>query len=337
MKVLSAIVPCYNSAAYMSHCIDTLLSGGDDMEILIINDGSSDQTALIADAYAQQYPHIIRAIHQENAGHGGAINTGISQARGRYLKVVDSDDWVSPDALRTILRELASLIKQEPEIDLLISNYVYEKVGVKRHVIQYANALPEKRILSWDQVGNFRIGQYILMHSVIYRTELLRSCGLKLPEHTFYVDNLFVYDPLPSVRSLYYLNVDLYHYYIGRADQSVQERTMIRRIDQQLKVNRMMLEQVNLDQVENPHLRRYMLNYLEIITTVSSTLLIISGTPEDLAKMKSLWSFIRLQDPRLYRKMRFGVLGQAIHLPGRAGRHLVRLVYKISRKTVGFN
>ncbi|MDD4367597.1 MAG: glycosyltransferase family A protein [Oscillospiraceae bacterium] len=337
MKVLSAIVPCYNSAAYMNHCIDTLLSGGQAVEILIIDDGSTDQTAAIADAYVQQYPDRVRAIHQENAGHGGAINTGIRQAQGHYIKVVDSDDWVSPDALQQILRELERFVSQQLEIDLLISNYVYEKVGVKHHVIQYANALPEKRILSWDEVGNFRIGQYILMHSVIYRTALLRSCGLKLPEHTFYVDNLFVYIPLPSVRSLYYLNVDLYHYYIGRADQSVQERTMIRRIDQQLKVNRLMLVQVNLDQVENPHLRRYMLNYLEIITTVSSTLLIISGTPENLDKMKSLWSFIRQQDTRLYRKMRFGVLGQAIHLPGRAGRHLVRLVYTISRKTVGFN
>ena len=79
----------------MRHCIDTLLPGGDQVEILIVNDGSSDNTAAIADEYEKKYPNICRAIHQENKGHGGAVNTGIKNATGIYLKVVDSDDWVN--------------------------------------------------------------------------------------------------------------------------------------------------------------------------------------------------------------------------------------------------
>ena len=82
----------------------------------------------------------------------------------------------------------------------------------------------------------FMIGQYILMHSVIYRTQLLKECGLELPKHTFYVDNIFVYQPLPHVKNMYYLDVNFYRYFIGRTDQSVNESVMIGRIDQQLRV-----------------------------------------------------------------------------------------------------
>ena len=82
MKILSIAVPCYNSEAYMEKCIDSLLVGGEDVEILVVNDGSSDRTAEIADAYAKKYPTIVKAIHQENGGHGEAVNAGIRNASG---------------------------------------------------------------------------------------------------------------------------------------------------------------------------------------------------------------------------------------------------------------
>ena len=100
MKLLTFAIPCYNSEAYMEKCIESLLPGGDDVEILIVDDGSHDRTAEIADAYEKKYPGIIRAIHQENGGHGEAVNAGIRNATGLYFKVVDSDDWVALDAYR---------------------------------------------------------------------------------------------------------------------------------------------------------------------------------------------------------------------------------------------
>ena len=94
MKLLSIAIPCYNSEKYMRKCIDSLLIGGEDVEILIIDDGSTkDRTAEIADEYEAQFPTIVRAIHKENGGHGSAVNTGIANATGLYFKVVDSDDW----------------------------------------------------------------------------------------------------------------------------------------------------------------------------------------------------------------------------------------------------
>ena len=200
MKLLSIAVPCYNSQDYMRNCVDSLLKGGELVEILIVNDGSKDDTAKIADEYAEKYPTIVRVIHQENGGHGEAVNTGIRNATGFYFKVVDSDDWVNEEAFEAILKKLQELIAGPQTLDMLISNFVYEKQGVKRKkIMRYRKYLPQNRIFTWDEVSNMPVGKYILMHSVIYRTELLRECGLELPKHTFYVDNLFVYQPLMSV------------------------------------------------------------------------------------------------------------------------------------------
>ena len=106
MKLLTFAIPCYNSQDYMEHCIDSILPGGDDVEILIIDDGSKDRTAEIADAYEAKYPGIVRAIHQENGGHGEAVNAGIRNATGLFFKVVDSDDWVDEEAYKQILKKL---------------------------------------------------------------------------------------------------------------------------------------------------------------------------------------------------------------------------------------
>ena len=104
MKILSIAVPCYNSQEYMRKCVDSLLKGGEDVEILIVDDGSKDDTLKIARDYEEKYPTIVKAIHQENGGHGEAVNAGIRNATGLYFKVVDSDDWVNKEAYVQILK-----------------------------------------------------------------------------------------------------------------------------------------------------------------------------------------------------------------------------------------
>lgn len=338
MKLLSVVIPCYNSQEYMKYCIESLLSGGEDVELLIVNDGSSDKTAEIADEYEKAYPSIIRAIHQENGGHGEAVNTGIKNATGLYLKVVDSDDWVDTRAYLKILKTLKEFSDEDKSIDMFISNFVYEKESSKfKKVMKYDDVLPEGKVFTWDDIGKFKKGQYILMHSVIYRTQLLRDCNLVLPKHTFYVDNLFVYVPLKHVKNMYYLNVDFYRYLIGRDDQSVNESIMIRRIDQQIKVNKLMIDKIDLQSIEKESLYRYMLSYLEIITVVSGILLIRSGTKENLVKKKELWEYIKEKDIKVYRSLRYGIMGGMLNLPGSLGRKMCVGAYKISQRIVGFN
>ena len=338
MKLLSIAIPCYNSQDYMESCIESLLVGGEEVEILIVDDGSSDRTAEIADDYARKYPTIVKAIHQENGGHGEAVNAGIRNATGLYFKVVDSDDWVNKEAYVQILKTLYELLRGPQTVDLLISNFVYEKQGATRKkIMQYRKCLPQDRIFGWEEVKHMPKGKYLLMHSMIYRTKLLHECNLELPKHTFYVDNIYVYYPLPHVRTLYYLNVDFYRYFIGREDQSVNEKVMIGRIDQQLFVTKRMIEMYELRMITSKKLRKYMINYLAIMMTVSSILCIRSKKQENLVKKKELWAYLKKKDYKTYVKIRYGILGQTMNLPGRSGRKVSSLAYSVARRLIGFN
>ncbi|HRR77762.1 MAG TPA: glycosyltransferase, partial [Ruminococcus sp.] len=222
MKIISFAVPCYNSQDYMKRCIESLLPGGEDVEIIIVDDGSSDGTYDIAEAYREKYPGIVRVIHKPNGGHGSAVNAGLKAAKGLYFKVVDSDDRLEEAAYLKILGLLKKYAGRKPALDLMISNFFYDnKDENKKTTMRYRTFLPKNRIYSWKDMRRPVKGSYILMHSVVFRTALLKKCGLKLPENTFYVDNLFVFKPLPYVRTMYYLDMDFYDYIIGRADQSV--------------------------------------------------------------------------------------------------------------------
>ncbi len=313
MKYISFAIPCYNSEEYMAHAIDSILPGGEDVEIIIVNDGSRDRTSEKAHEYQSKFPDIIKVVDKENGGHGDAVNSGLSNATGKYFKVVDSDDWVDEESLHRILSLLRQLEEDEQEIDMLISNYVYEKAGIERKkCVHYRNVLPQDEIFRWEDIGHFHLDQYILMHSVIYRTDMLKLTQLKLPRHTFYVDNIYVYYPLPHVRKIYYL-------------------------DQQIFVTKSMIDMYQMGKIGSKKLRAYMINYLAIMMTVSSIIAIRSKKPENLEKKKELWQYLKQKDWKVYIKIRFGILGQTMNIPGRSGRKISSLVYSVARRIIGFN
>lgn len=337
MTLLSIAIPAYNASEYLHYCVESLAVGGDLVEILIVNDGSSDSTQEVAEGLASKFQNV-RVIFQENKGHGGAVNTGLKEATGQYFKVVDSDDWVDCRAYLKILETLTSLNESHQEVDTFISNFVYEKEGLSRKKsMRYDGILPQNKVFGWDEVGEFSKGQYMMMHSLIYRTALLREVGFSLPEHTFYVDNLFVFTPLQAVKTMYYLPVDFYRYFIGRDEQSVNEKVMIKRIDQQLNVNKLLIDQFNEETITNPRLRSYLVKHLEITTVISSALLNRAGTSEHLAKKQELWAYIKATNPKIYREIRNGLLGQLVKPSVLPSRKLANAAYRLSRKIYGFN
>ena len=338
MKLLTFAIPSYNSQDYMEHCILSLLPGGDDVEILIVDDGSKDRTAEIADEYERKYPGIVRAIHQENGGHGEAVNAGIRNATGLFFKVVDSDDWVDYEAYMKILKKLRELAGGDTVLDMFIANYVYEKEGVRHKKIMRYSSLPQDKIFTWNEAGRFHKGQYILMHSVIYRTQLLRECGLELPKHTFYVDNIYVYKPLPSVKHMYYMDVDFYRYFIGRDDQSVNEKVMIKRIDQQIRVTELVAKSVDLREVKKmyPKLAVYMMRNISIMLSISSIHLLLIKTEEAFQKRKRMWEQVKDYDRILYYRLRCSTLSGLTYLPGRLGGKITVGGYRMARKIYQF-
>ena len=338
MKLLTVAIPCYNSQDYMEHAVETALVGGEDVEILLVDDGSTDDTAKIADRLQEENPTIVRAIHQENGGHGSAVNTGLANATGLYYKVLDSDDWFDRGAFLRILDVLRGFVEDGSGVDMLLANYVYEKPSLHKHkVIRYDGVFPEDQVFTWNDVKRFKVSQNILMHSVIYRTKMLRDCQLELPKHTFYVDNIFVYNPLPFVKKMYYVNADLYRYFIGRDDQSVNEKVMIGRIDQQIKVNKLMIDAYDLTKIKNKKLRDYMVKYLTMMMTVSSVFLIKEGSEESLAKREELWDYLKKSNKVMYRMINKMALSKPMQFRSKAGRKIVVWGYSLSQKIYGFN
>ena len=339
MKLITFTVPCYNSAAYMDRCVETLLPAGEEAEIILVDDGSKDDTGKIADAYAEKYPNIVKVIHQENGGHGEGVNQGIRNASGMYFKVVDSDDWLDAEALQKVMQTLRGFAAMEQPVDLLMCNYVYEHVvDNTHHTVSYKSILPQDRVFSWDEIGHFPPSQNILMHTVIYRTQILRDSNLELPKHTFYVDNVFVYQPLPLCQRLYYMDIDLYRYFIGRDDQSVNESVMVKRVDQQLRVTRHMIDCQDLDALKGEKkLRAYMLHYLSMMMAVSDIFLLLDGSAEAKEKQKGLWQYLREHtSAAVYRSIRFG-FGGVTNLPFPKGDDIVLGGYRIARKIFKFN
>ena len=349
MKTISFAVPCYNSADYMEKCVESLLPCGDDIEIILVDDGSTkDDTPAICDRLVEQHPGIVRAIHKENGGHGSGVNAGLATAEGLYYKVVDSDDWLDKEAMDTImpyLREQKALVEQAQQqgasataTDLVIANYVYEKVYEGTHTtIRYTNVFPTDKEFTWSQVGRFNPSQYLLMHSVIYRTQMLRDMDLKLPEHCFYVDNIFVYVPLPHVKTMRYFDVDMYRYFIGREDQSVNEKVMLSRIDQQIRITKVMIDSVDVMAIKNKRLRNYLKNYLSMMMCICSVFLRMEKTDENEAKRADIWAYLRAKDESLYHDVRHSVLNLATNIPSDVGRMVGITGYHIAQKIFKFN
>jgi glycosyltransferase involved in cell wall biosynthesis len=182
IKLLLIVVPSYDSQDYLRRCLDTVVQGGQEVEVIVVDDGSTDSTAEIALEYYDRFPGIVRFEQKKNGGHGSAVNRGLEVATGTYFKVVDSDDWLDTPDYMSIL----SLLRSHGPVDLLITNYVYEySYNGKHKVMRFSNVFPQGKVISWDSMHRFRFDQLMLMHSMFYRTDLLRECGLKLPEHTF--------------------------------------------------------------------------------------------------------------------------------------------------------
>lgn len=337
MKLLTVAIPCYNSQEYMEKSIRSALTGGDRVEIIVVDDGSSDKTLEIANKYQEKFPNIIKVIHQENGGHGEAVNTGIRNATGLYFKVLDSDDCLGKKALAQVLDLLEEMVSKDAGLDVLISNFMYDKQGVRhKKIMKYKSAMPVNRMFGWEEL-KFGKTQYLLMHSVIYRTKVLRECGMVLPKHTFYVDNIYVFQPLPYVKNMYYLDVCLYKYFIGRDDQSVHEEVMIKRLDQQYRVTKLMLDIYNSSPINSANVDEAMVHYFDMMMCVSSILSIIEGSEERLSDKEKLWELVRSSNPALYNRVRKSILGRTMNLPGKSGRKCSVFAYKVVQKVFGFN
>jgi len=292
----------------MKHCIDCLLQGGDDVEILIIDDGSKDDTAKIADEYQDKYPTIIKAVHKPNGGHGSGVNKGLELATGLYYKVVDSDDWLDDDGYKHVISQIKKHLEANTMPDLYITDFLYYKPSVNKEFQRdFKSQFPVEKMFGWSEVHHFTTEEVFLMHALMYKTSALRESNLHLPEHTFYVDNIFAYNPLPYMKTMFYIPQKLYIYFIGRADQSVTVTNIVKRYKQQIVVMENMTDAFSYEKIKKMErgLKKYMFHALSVLMMVTLFFTCGENTKERIADTKELWAHIKKKDKKLYYKLRY--------------------------------
>ena len=338
-KLLTVVVPCYNSAAYMEKAINSLLVGGEEMDVLLVDDGSKDETGVIADRLAKAHPSIIRVIHQPNGGHGSGLNRGIETAQGIYFKVVDSDDRLDGDGLKALLDLLRAHAEPGSQADLVVHDYVYDH-GEEQAVfrISYTGPFPQDRLFTWSECRHFSISNQFLIHALVYRVGLLREHSYTLPERTFYEDNLYVYQPLPWVEKLLYLHKPVYGYNVGREDQSVNEKNLIKRLDQLTNMITQMAtswRKADLDALPR-QLRRYMINNVSGQIWSLCALHRIDDAGAGRKLNQEMWRAIQSYDEDLYKALLRNPMGHMAHWQTGLGKSVLVGAYRLGHKIMKF-
>lgn len=333
MKLISFVVPSYNVSKYLPKCIESLLIGGTEVEIIIVDDGSKDDTGIIADDYQKKYPKIVKVIHQENGGHGEAINVGLKVAKGKYFKVVDADDWIDEKAYTTLLNNIKNV-----DADLIVTNYVYSYDKKKPQVINFKNVFKNNETIFWNDIKKFRTTQYLSLHSMMYKKSILDKTKIELPKHISYEDNLFIYLPLIHTKTVYYLNVNFYCYYIGREGQSVSEENLIRKSDDQVLVSKLVCNAYDLDIIKsNKKLYYTMLRACILMMTLGTVFSRLNYNDKGEQAYKELWKDVKKNNPKLYKKLKWKYMCAGVSIPGRLGRFIGIKGYRLAHKLVGFN
>ena len=213
MKTLTISIAAYNVEDYLEQALEScLIPSLEELEVLVVDDGSTDSTAEIAAAFQAKHPGSIRLISKENGGYGSTVNAAISQATGRYFKLLDGDDWFDRDGLESLVS-----ILRAGDADLVLTPYVRCVEGGAATLTDQADGI-EARVWDFDECP---IPWRISMHSMAYRTEILRESGLRLEENMVYTDTDYVTAPLPLVKTVRISHVPAYQYRIGRDGQSM--------------------------------------------------------------------------------------------------------------------
>lgn len=241
MKILSIVIPTYNVEKYLRRCLDSLVydeSVLEDIELLVVNDGSKDNSLAIAKEYEKKYPKTIKVIDKENGGHGSTINAGLKVAKGEYFRVIDSDDWVNIDEFADYVRAL-----KKCKADIVLTNYNKEMLySGEIQTFDYKN-------LEYNKEYNLNKFDYSILEDAYFymatstiKTEKLRKAKLHLDEKTFYVDMEYILLPFLEMDSMIYLDFNIYRYFIGRVEQSVNIQSFVKNRSHHEKVVRRILE-----------------------------------------------------------------------------------------------
>ena len=226
MKLLTITIPVYNTEKYIKRCLDSLLVKEiiDELEIILVNDGSTDNSIEILNDYQRKYPKSIIVIDKPNGGHGSTVNAGLKKATGKYFKVIDSDDWVDTFNFINFVKDLAKY-NEDVIASPYTEEYTYSGISIKYNYDKIKN----NTSIKFDNIKNTDVAEfYFPMASATYKLDILKKCNLSLYENSFYVDMQYNIMPIPYIKTVRYLDKPIYRYFIGRPTQSMSQESLTR-------------------------------------------------------------------------------------------------------------
>ena len=302
--ILSVVVPSYNVEKYLDKCLTSFSDCRfeDRLEVIIANDGSQDRTEEIAKSYVEKYPKIFKLINKENGGHGSAVNVGIENATGKYFRIVDGDDWVHTENMVKLLD-----ILEKSESDMVID----EKREV--HMVTGATEffpLPERvetdKVLPFTEVcHDYEICTFIIMHSLSFKTELLKKHGIRLQEHIFYVDIEYIIKATMEAKTIEFHNIEIYQYLVGNVNQSVNNQNYVKRFSHHSQVTRTLIRYATDSGAEGV-MKKYLDNRICLLinTHMNIALIFNKNRKEGLKQAKDFRSFLKETNMQYFKATR---------------------------------
>lgn len=237
-KILSIIIPTYNMEKLLQRCLDSLIVSDENMallEVLVINDGSGDASSTIGHEYESKYPQTIRVIDKENGNYGSCINRGLKEATGKYVRILDADDYYQTENLDSFISWL-----KDTDVDLVLSDM--ESVFADGHRIRHsfdisADITYDTELLNHDEFKN-----KLEMHQVTYKKRVLDAVSYQQTEGISYTDQEWTFYPMPGVRTIVYFPEIIYEYMLDREGQTMNLEVELKRVGQKMIIARRMID-----------------------------------------------------------------------------------------------
>lgn len=303
--LLTIGIPSYNAARFLDTAIAPLIKFENDIEIIIINDGSKDNTLEVANQWKNRHPNLIKIVDKENGGHGSGINYSAKLATGLYFKVLDADDQLDVDGLEELLNSIKTLRKEDKELpDVFLADYVSKYInGQPDYITSVRNHFKVGETISIEQMKKFGLTEYLMMHLFFTKTSLVKQDNFHMAEKCFYEDNQFVFYVTKYAKTYYYLNKPIYLYRVGDVNQSTSVENMKKHYNDALRVYEAIFELATADEytkLSKKH-KYHLLHWHMVVYTLTYVYAHISGDKEPRNAFKELNKKLKSEDPRLYK------------------------------------
>lgn len=297
-KVLTISIAAYNVEKYIENTLKSILIDDiEDLEILVEDDGGTDGTANIVKQYEKEYPDIVKLIHKENGGYGSTINKSIELARGKYFKQLDGDDWYNTENFKKIL-----MVLRENDVDIVYSPIIEHKDGKNEE--RYIDYFEENinGIYNIEDIIN-KSKDALTMHTLLYKTEVLKKCKLKLLEKCFYTDTQYAMFPIASAKNILITHLPIYMYRIGLAEQSISVNSHRKHYKEHARVSMTMVEYYNMhEQNLDSNLKKYIFNYTKtyVANSIARFYMVVKPSQKCLNEIKEFDNRIMNENLLIY-------------------------------------